>query len=128
MYISVRDLLVFFAAFLGSGMLAAIGVLLIIALVRLNKALKSTGKLLADNSESIDTTIKRIPILVGHVDEISESLKLTVDKAEVAIDAVGGLISGDSITVRENSTAQSIVAIADSILQIVLGYFARKEK
>jgi len=128
MYISIKDLLVFFAAFLGSGLLAAIGVLLIIALIRLNKALKSAGKLLADNSESIDTTIKRIPILVGHVDEVSESLKLTVDKAEVAIDAVGGMFSGDAITARENSTAQSIVAIADSVLQIVLGYFARKEK
>ena len=128
MYISVKDLLVFFIIFLGSGLVAAIGVLLIIALVRLNKALKSTGKLLTDNAENIDSTIKRLPVLVGHIDEITEGLKSTVNKAEVAIDSVGGLLSGESITVRENSTAQSIVAIADSILQIVLGYFARKDK
>lgn len=128
MYINVKDVLVFLAAFLGSGLVAAIGVLLIIALVRLNKSLKSTGKLLTDNTENIDATMKRLPVLVGHVDEITEGLKSTVSKAEVAIDSVGGLLSGESIPVRESSTAQSIVAIADSILQILLGYFARKEK
>jgi uncharacterized protein YoxC len=128
MYISVKDLLVFLAVFLGACFVAAIGVLLIIALVRLNKALKRTGKLLEDNAENIDSTMKQMPKLVGHIDEIGESLKSTVNKAEGAIDAVGGILSGESITVRENSTAQSIVAIADSVLQIVLGYFARKEK
>jgi len=128
MYISVKDLLVFLAIFLGSGLVAAIGVLLIIALIRLNKALKSTGKLLEDNTENIDKTIKRIPILVEHFDEISESLKLTVGKAEVAVEAVGGMFTGDLNTVHETSTAQSIVAIADSVLQIILGYIARKDK
>jgi len=128
MYISVKNLLVFLLVLLGTGLVAAIGVLLIIALIRLNKALKSTGKLLADNAENIDSTMKQLPVLVGHFDEITEGLKSTVSKAEVAIDSVGGLLSGGSIPVRESSTAQSIVAIADSILQIVLGYFARKEK
>lgn len=128
MYISVKDLLVFLSIFLGSGLLATIGVLLIIALIRLNKALKSTGKLLDDNTENIDSTMKRLPILVGHFDEISEGLKLTVNKAEVAVDAVGGMFTGELTAVRESSTAQSIVAIADSILQIVLGYFAKKDK
>jgi ABC-type transporter Mla subunit MlaD len=128
MYINVKDMLVFLAAFLGACFVVAIGVLLIIALIRLNKALKRTGKLLEDNAENIDSTMKQLPTLVGHFDEIGESLKSTVSKAEVAIDSVGGILSGESITVRENSTAQSIVAIADSVLQIVLGYLARKEK
>lgn len=128
MYISVKNLMIFLLIFLGSGLVTTVGVLLIIALIRLNKALKSTGKLLEDNSENIDNTMKRLPVLVGHFDEITAGLKSTVNKAEVAVDAVGGMFSGSLPAVHENSTAQSIVAIADSVLQIVLGYFARKEK
>lgn len=128
MYISVKDLLISFVVFLGVCMVAAIGALLIIALIRLNKTLKRTGKLLEDNADSIDKTMKQMPALVEHFDAMGESFKLTANKAEVALDAVGGMLTGEAAIGRETSTVQSIVTIADSILQIVLGYFANKEK
>lgn len=127
MYISVKGLLIFLAVFFGACIVAAISTLLIISLIRLNKVLKKSGKLLEDNADDIDKTIKHVPVLVEHLNELGESLKLVVSKAEVSIDAVGGMLTGEKSVGRETSTAQSIVNIADSVLQIVLGYLVKKE-
>ena len=128
MYINVNDLLIFLAVFIGVCLVVAVGVLLIIALVRLNKLLKKAGKLLDDNADNIDKTMKKVPALVEHWDETGESLKSVADKAEATIDAVGGLLTGDTLSGGESSTVQSIVTIAESVLQIVLGYFSKKDK
>jgi predicted PurR-regulated permease PerM len=127
MYISVNDLLIFLAVFIVVCFVATTCVILIIALVRLNRLLKRAGKLLDDNSENIDKTMKKVPVLMEQWDETGESLMLVANKAEATIDAVGGLLTGESAAGGETSTVQSIVTIAESVLQIVLGYFAKKE-
>ena len=128
MYISVNDLLIFLAVFLGVCLILAIGVLIIIALIRLNKVLKRAGKLLDDNADNIDKAMKQVPVLVEHWDETGQSITAVANKAEVTIDSVGGLLSGETAGGGETSTVQSIVTIAESVLQIVLGYFAKKDK
>lgn len=128
MYISVNDLLIFLAVFLGVCLILAIGVLLIIALVRLNRVLKRAGKLLDDNAENIDKAMKQVPVLVEHWDETGLSITTVANKAEATIDVVGGMLTGETAAGGESSTVQSIVTIAESVLQIVLGYFAKKDK
>ncbi|MFO7636684.1 MAG: hypothetical protein R6W96_05215 [Clostridia bacterium] len=127
MYISVNELLIFLAVFIVVCFIVATSVILIIALIRLNKLIKRAGKLLDDNAENIDKTMKKVPILMEQWDETGESLMLVADKAEATIDALGGILTGETMAGGETSTIQSIVTIAESVLQIVLGYFAKKD-
>jgi predicted PurR-regulated permease PerM len=126
MSINVNDLLIFLAVFIGISLLATICVLLIIAVVRLNRVLKRVGKLLDDNADNIDKTMKKLPVLAEHWDETSETVKLAANKTESTIDVVGGWLTGET-TGEGVSTAQSIVTIVESALQVMLGYYASKE-
>ncbi|MBV1757680.1 MAG: hypothetical protein KMY55_07530 [Dethiosulfatibacter sp.] len=123
MSIYVSDLLIFLAVFIGISLLATICALLIIAVIRLNKVLKRVGKILDDNSDNIDKTMKKVLLVAEHWDETSESLKLAANKTETTVDAVSGLLTSVSST----GTAQSIVTIVESALQVVLGYYAKRD-
>ncbi len=123
MSIYVSDLLIFLAVFIGISLLATICALLIIAVIRLNKVLKRVGKILDDNSDNIDKTMKKVLLVAEHFDETTESLKLAANKTETTVDAVSGLLTSVSTT----GTAQSIVNIVESALQVVVGYYAKKD-
>ncbi|MDP3387074.1 MAG: hypothetical protein Q8S24_07560 [Eubacteriales bacterium] len=123
MSIYVSDLLIFLAVFIGISLLATICALLIIAVARLNKVLKRVGKILDDNSDNIDKTMKKVLLVAEHWDETSESLKLVANKTETTVDAVSGLLTG----VASTGTAQSVVNIVESALQVALGFYANRD-
>lgn len=123
MTIYLSDLLIFLAVFIGISLLAIVCIMLIIAVIRLNKVLKKVGKILDDNSDNIDKTIKKALLVAEHWDETSESLKLVASKTETTVDAVSGLLTG----VTSTGTAQSIVNIVESALQVALGFYANKD-
>lgn len=127
MTINVNDLLIFLAVFIGISLLAIVCVMLIIAVIRLNRVLKKVGKILDDNSDNIDKTMKKALVLAEHWDETSESLKLAANKTETTINAVNGFLTGTT-TGTDVNTVQSIVTIVESALQVVLGYYANRDQ
>jgi predicted PurR-regulated permease PerM len=127
MSVNVNDLLIFLAVFIGISLLATVCVLLIITVVRLNRMLKRAGKLLDDNADNIDKTMKKLPVLAQHWDETSETVRLAANKTETTIGVVSGFLTGETAVGGDGNTVQSIVTIVESALQIVLGYYANKE-
>ena len=128
MYINVNDLLVFMAAFLGACLLAAVGVLLIICLVRFNRTIKKVNKLIDDNAEHVGKTLKQLPSLVEHVEKASVSIDKNAEKVGTSFAAIETVFTGDSAAGGDSGTVMTIVSIAESVLKVIMNYFANKDK
>jgi uncharacterized protein YoxC len=127
MYINVNDLLVFMAAFLGACLLSAVGVLLIICLVRFNRTIRKVNKLIDDNAEHVGKTLKQLPTLVEHLEKVSVSVDKNVEKVGTSFAAIETVFTGDSVT-GDSGTVMTIVSIAESVLKVIMNYFANKDK
>lgn len=125
--ISINDLLIFLAVFIGSCLVAAIGVLLIIALVNFIKMTKKLSKLIDDNTEHVNKTLKQLPGLAENLDKASISIKVNADKVGSSFGAIEGVFTGTS-TGEDSNTLLTIVSIAESVLKVIMSFFAKKEK
>ncbi len=126
--ISVNDLLTFLAVFIGSCLVAAIGVLLIIALVNFIKMAKKFNKLIDDNTEHVNKTLKQLPGLAENLDKASISVKVNADKVGVSFSSIEGVFTGTPATGDDSNTLLTIVSIAEGILKAIIGFFAKKER
>lgn len=125
--ISVNDLLIFMAVFIGSCLVATIGVLMIIALVNFIKMTKKFNKLIDDNTEHVNKTLKQLPALAENLDKASISIKVNADKVGSSFGSIEGIFTGTPATGDESNTLLTIVSIAESVLKVILGFFAKKE-
>ena len=126
--ISINDLLIFLAVFIGSCLVAAIGVLLIIALVNFIKMAKKFNKLIDDNTEHVSKTLKQLPGLAENLDKASISIKVNADKIGSSFGAIEGVFTGTPTTGDDSNTLLTIVSIAESVLKVIIGFFGKKEK
>lgn len=126
--ISINDLLIFIIVFLGSCLLFAISVTLIIALVNLVKMTKKMNRLIDENSEHIGKTIKLLPGLADSFTKAGTSVKINADKIGSSCGAIEVMLTGSPSTGDESNTLQTIINIAESILKVIVGYFSKKEK
>lgn len=126
--ISINDLLIFIIVFLGSCLVFAISVTLIIALVNLVKMTKKMNRLIDENSEHISKTIKLLPGLADSFTKAGTSVKINADKIGSSCGAIEVMLTGSPPTGDESSTLQTIINIAESILKVIVGYFSKKEK
>jgi predicted PurR-regulated permease PerM len=128
MYINVNDLLVFLAAFLGACLIAAIGVLLIICLIRFNRTIKKVNKLIDDNAENVGKTLKQLPDLAENLSKAGASVDQNAEKVGNSIVAISTVFTGDSDGEGDSSTLMTIMSIAESVLKVVMNFFANKDK
>ena len=128
MYINVNDLLVFLAAFLGACLIAAIGVLLIICLIRLSRTIKKVNKLIDDNAEDVGKTLKQLPDLAENLSKAGASVDQNAEKVGNSIVAISTVFTGDSDGEGDSSTVMTIMSIAESVLKVVMNFFANKDK
>ena len=128
MYISVNDLLVFLAAFFGACLIAAVGVLLIICLVRFNRTIKKVNKLIDDNAEHVGKTLKQLPDLAQTLSKAGESVDQNAEKVGTSIAAISTVFTGDSEGGGESGTVMTIMSIAESVLKVIMNFFANKDK
>ena len=126
--ISVNDLLVFLGVFIGCCLVAAISVLLIIALVNFIKMTRKFNKLIDDNTEHVNKTLKQLPGLTENLDKASISLKDNADKVGASFGSIEGVFTGTPTGGDDSNTLLTIVSIAESILKAIIGFFAKKDK
>jgi uncharacterized protein YoxC len=115
--IDLNELLVNLAIFVGVCLGAAVLVLLIVVLINVVKTIKKVNKILDDNTENIDKTTKKIPLLLESVDN--------------TVTSVGGITDGvnDLFVGRKSSsdTALSIINIVESAANVALGFLSKKK-
>lgn len=125
--ISVKDLLIFLAVFIGFCLVVAVGVLLIIALVNFIKMTRKINKLIDDNTEHVNKTLKQLPSIAENLDKATISIKENVDTIGYSVGAIGGIFSGTPSTGEDSSFLLAIATIAESILKVILGFFTKKD-
>lgn len=125
--ISVKELLIFLAVFIGFCLAVAIGVLLIIALVNFIKMTKKVNKLIDDNTENVNKTLNKLPSIAENIDNVTISIKDNVDTIGYSVGAISGIFSGKPSREEDSSFLLTIVTIAESILKVILGFFTKKE-
>lgn len=124
--ISVNDLLTFLAVFIGFCFAVAIGVLVIISLINFIKMTKKINKLIDDNTEHVNKTVKQLPALVENLDKATISIKDNADRIGYSVGAVGGIFTGTPSTTDDSNFLLTIVSIAESILKVIMGFFSKK--
>ncbi len=128
MYVNVNDLLVFLAAFFGACLIAAVGVLLIICLVRFNRTIKKVNQLIDDNAAHVGKTLKQLPDLAENLNKASVSVDQNAEKVGTSIAAVEKMFTGDADSGGDSGTVMTIVSIAESVMKLIMNYFANKDK
>jgi hypothetical protein len=126
--ISINELLTFMAVFLGSCLAAVIGTALTIALVHIIKVTKKIGKLIDDNAGHVNRTMEQLPALADNLNKAGASVKVNADKVGTSFGAIEGMFTGTPAAAEESNTLTAIVDIAESILKMIISYFAKKEK
>jgi len=125
--IRIEDLLIFLAVFIGFCFAVAIGVLLIIALVNFIKVTRKVDKLLDDNTEYVNKTVKQLPSLVENLDKATISIKENADTIGYSAGAIGGIFSGTPATGEDSSLLLTIVSIAEAVIKVIMGFFTKKD-
>jgi len=125
--ISVSELLNFVLVFFGCCLAMAVGIALIIALVNLIRMVRRVNKLLDDNAGHISKTIVQLPALAESFNKAGASVKANAEKIGNSISEVEGMLTGVPAAAGESNTLTTIVSIAESILKLIMGYFAKKE-
>lgn len=126
--VSVNDLLIILAVFLGSCLVATICVALIVSLVNLISMIKRVNRLIDDNAVHVNKTLKQLPVLVDSLDKAGASIKANADKAGASFGAIESVFTGAPAAAENSNTLMTIVTIAESILKMIIGYFSKKEK
>lgn len=126
MLVNVNDLLRFVGIFIGVCLLFAIGVLLLIALVRIIRITKKVNILLDDNTENVTKTIKKLPELAENMDQASVSVKVNADKVGTSVENIGDALT-ETPTGEVTDTLMSIVNIAEGVAKMIINLFSKKE-
>lgn len=103
-----------------------IGVLLVIALVRLIEILKKLNRIIADNRDDFGELMTVLPIVLRTVNESVRSAKNTMDSAKETFGLVSGTLAKK--TVRAIAGADNIfdlVKIFGQLLVSTIGYFRK---
>ncbi len=124
--ISINDLLIIMVMFLGSCLVVAVGATLIAALVNFIKMTKKVSRLIDDNAAYVNKTIMQLPALVDSLDKAGTSVKANADRVGTSLGAIEGMFTGTAAA-DESNTLMTVVNIAESILKVIAGYFAKKE-
>ncbi|NMB08260.1 MAG: DUF948 domain-containing protein [Tissierellia bacterium] len=123
--ITVKELLNFILYILGIGVLAYL-----IAIIRnANKIIFKARKIIEDNEEEIDTTLKQLPDITTNVNDISEDLRELIE--EVSPEITGLTTNVNSITERLDTSSEIVLDAVDTVSESVaetalhLGYNVR---
>ncbi|ACL75691.1 hypothetical protein [Ruminiclostridium cellulolyticum] len=105
-----------------------IGVLLIIFLRNCLKISEKVNKILDDNANSVEKTLKVLPEAVTSVDELAKSAKGTLDKATSVVTTVEDSVSDtiDSFSFNAENIL-SIINIASSVVKSIISAFSSKK-
>ncbi len=126
MMISVNDLLIFLGVFFGACLVVAVGVMLIVTLVNISRAAKRLTRLIDDNAAPLGRAIRLLPGVAESVEKAGASVKVNADRVGTSFGAIEAVFAGTPGD--ETGTLQTIVGIAESILKLIMGYFAGKDK
>lgn len=96
-----------------------VGVLLIIALVRMNRILYNIKKTFESNNENINKTLSVLPEAAENLNDITATVKESLDKAGAAI----GLNTSDN-----SSTVLNFLKIITEVLLYIKNTFFSSEK
>ena len=124
MYISLYDLglLILFAIVL------AIGYYLIAVLRKLAAVVAQINGMLAENRESIDSTLEVLPELLSNSNEVVAGVRKTVETANTAVACLEDNIVDTADKVQETiDTAMVYARCASEIVRAVVGAFAKPD-
>ncbi len=124
MYISLYDLglLILFAIAL------AVGFYLIAVLRKLAAVVAQIHGMLADNRESIDSTLEVLPELLTNSNEVVAGVRKTVETANTAVACLEDNIVDTADKVQETiDTAMVYARCASEIVRAVVGAFAKTD-
>lgn len=123
--IVLSDLFIFSLYILG----IAVGVLLVLVLIKLFAITKKVNTVLSDNKENVDQLMAILPSTVESINEGVQSVRETVDNAGETIEYIG-----DSVTGTDRSSGGTaggvieIVRVATEVAKAVIHYIARDER
>lgn len=117
MFISINDILIFLAIFLGVSLGLTVLVLLIVAQIRLIKTIGKVNKIIDDNALSIERTIEKLP-------HLTESIDRTLNSVDGTINGVNDVFFETKST---NDMITTIITIVESIIDIVARVFSKNK-
>ena len=124
MYISLYDLglMILFAIAL------AVGFYLIAVLRKLAAVVGQIHAMLADNRESIDSTLEVLPELLSNSNEVVAGVRKTVETANTAVACLEDNIVDTADKVQETiDTAMVYARCASEIVRAVVGAFSKPD-
>ncbi len=116
--VSLGDLALFVLFVLG----VAVLVYLIMTLRNLSSLIRRSDQLLEKNADNIQVSLDLLPEVVENVHEITGTLRDGVDKAETAIDHIGGSLSEAVATV---ATGAGSIAVYTKIIREMIHIVTR---
>lgn len=109
-------------------LLAVLLIYVVMAVYRLNQVLQKVDRFLDKNSDNLDRTMESIPDILENVNETSEILLHTVDKADTAIDSIGSSLAETAATFRQGANdAAGYVQIITEIISMVRSLISGKK-
>jgi ABC-type transporter Mla subunit MlaD len=117
MFISINDILIFLAIFLGVSLGLTILVLLIVAQVRLIKTIGKVNKIIDDNSVNIERTIERLP-------HLTESIDRTLTSVDGTLNGVNDVFFETKSTTDMITT---IITVIESVMDIIARVFSKNK-
>jgi|LSQX01.2.fsa_nt_gb predicted PurR-regulated permease PerM len=131
MYISY-DVLNFFIYLLGAlALIVAFfaAIIIIITFININKLVKRVDKLVKNNDDSINKTVKVLPEVVNNVNDVSLGLKKGIDKATGTIEVIEDSLC-ETVTAVSAGTEGffDFISIAGEVVKAVLKIFPLGKK
>lgn len=103
-----------------------IGVFFIILLYNVNQFVKKANRVVEENSQNVYKTLYMLTDTMNNVNDITLSVKESIDKAGNAVESIGGTISETAATFNEGTgNLVEFVKIVSGVIRVVLGMFSK---
>ena len=116
MFLTYQDIMVLIVSFIVTSLGIAVLILLIVALVKLINTVSKVNKLLDDNAEDINKTVKKLPAL-------TESIDKTLTNVNGTIDEVNGTFFDSKSSV---GTVTNVADIVETIANVIINLLAKR--
>lgn len=113
-----NDVLIFIAIFISVCLGIALLVLLVMAMVKLNKTMGKINKIIDDNTTSIGDTVAKLP-------QLTENIDIAVTGMNETLNGINKIFFGARST---NDVTTNVISVVESITNLALNFFSRKKR
>ncbi len=117
MFINITDVLIYLAIFISVCLGIIALVFLVKLLVGLSKAISKVNKILEDSTDSIEITVRQLPLLVASIDR-------TVISANETLNGVNDTFFDKK---AKNDMVTTVISIVESVANLVANFYSKKK-